>query len=247
MKSPPYTSHPRKSTSPHTLHATATTSPRPGSHPRPASQLLQAVPTSTQMSPTARTASPHVADLAMAPAPLGTRKLGAGSASNSPTPYSRENNNNNRSASTSPSDDRKRYQFDAPNDDDVATPTQSGAAAAAAASSRPQSVWMDDPAMDPAVRLEEYEWAELEAQFERRMEAMRAVEEGVWEEWRGWGEIFGAWASTISVHDEDRASKRLRTRIAFTQGSEGDLEGKRQHYIKVVQAFESALALLGNG
>ena len=101
--------------------------------------------------------------------------------------------------------------------------------------------------MDPSVRLEVYEWAELETQFARRMEAMRVVEEGVWEEWRGWGEIFGAWASTISVHDEERASKRLRTRIAYTQGSEEGLEAKRMHYIKVVKAFESALALLGGG
>ena len=102
-----------------------------------------------------------------------------------------------------------------------------------------------DPAMDPQVRLEEYDWAELEEQFTKRMEAFKAVEEGIWEEWKGWGELFGAWASTISVHDEERASKRLRTRIAFTQGSEEKLEQKRQHYVKVVQAFEAALALMG--
>lgn len=102
-----------------------------------------------------------------------------------------------------------------------------------------------DPAMDPQVRLEEYNWAELEEQFQKRMEAFKAVEQGIWEEWKGWGELFGAWASTISVHDEERASKRLRTRIAFTQASEESLEQKRQHYIKVVQAFEAALALMG--
>ena len=83
--------------------------------------------------------------------------------------------------------------------------------------------------MDPSVRLEEYDWAELETQFAKRMEAFRTVEEGIWEEWRGWGEIFGAWASTISVHDEERASKRLRTRIAFTQNCEEGLEAKRMH------------------
>ena len=102
-----------------------------------------------------------------------------------------------------------------------------------------------DPAMDPQVRLEEYDWNELEEQFTKRMEAFKAVEDGIWEEWKGWGELFKAWASTISVHDEERASKRLRTRIAFTQGSEENLEQKRQHYIKVVQAFEAALALMG--
>lgn len=106
---------------------------------------------------------------------------------------------------------------------------------------------MDDPALDPSVRLENYEWDELTAQFERRMEAMRVVEEGIWDEWRGWGDMFGAWASTISLHDEERASKRLRTRVAFTQGAEESLESKRMHYIKVVQAFESAMALLGPG
>lgn len=95
------------------------------------------------------------------------------------------------------------------------------------------------------MRLESYDWPDLESQFARRMEAMRTVEEDIWEEWRSWGEIFGAWASTISVHDEERAGKRLRTRIAYTQGSEEGLESKRCHYIKVVQAFESALALLG--
>ena len=95
------------------------------------------------------------------------------------------------------------------------------------------------------MRLEEYDWLELEEQFMKRMEAFKAVEDGIWEEWKGWGELFKAWASTISVHDEERASKRLRTRIAFTQGSEENLEQKRQHYIKVVQAFEAALALMG--
>ena len=99
--------------------------------------------------------------------------------------------------------------------------------------------------MDPQVRLEDYDWAELEEQFAKRMEAFRAVEDGIWEEWKGWGELFGAWANTIKVHDEERAAKRLRTRIAFTQGSEENLEAKRQHYIKVVQAFEAALALMG--
>lgn len=107
--------------------------------------------------------------------------------------------------------------------------------------------YVDNPAMDPQVRLEEYDWEELEEQFSKRMEAFKAVEENIWQEWRDWGEVFKAWASTISVHDEDRASKRLRTRIAYTQNSEEALEAKRQHYIKVVQAFESALALLGDG
>ncbi len=83
--------------------------------------------------------------------------------------------------------------------------------------------------MDPSVRLEEYDWADLESQFTKRMEAFRAVEEGIWEEWRGWGEVFGAWAGTISGYDEERARKRLRTRVEYTRGREEGLEAKRMH------------------
>ena len=196
-----------------------------------------------------RTHSPHIADQAMAPAPLRKPLRGGGdhSATSSPTPYHPANN---PSVTTSPQSDKasgnNRYQFDnngtAIDLSDALSPSGGNGT-----NSARQSAWIDDPALDPSVRLEEYEWAELSQQFERRMEAMRVVEEGIWEEWRGWGEILGAWASTISVHDEERANKRLRTRVAFTQGAEESLEAKRQHYIKVVQAFESALALLGNG
>ena len=49
--------------------------------------------------------------------------------------------------------------------------------------------YVGDPAMDPQVKLEEYEWKGLEEQFAKRMEGFRAVEEGIWEEWRGWGEV----------------------------------------------------------
>ena len=40
------------------------------------------------------------------------------------------------------------------------------------------------------MRLEEYDWPELESQFAARMAAFKAVEEGIWEEWREWGEVF---------------------------------------------------------
>ena len=43
--------------------------------------------------------------------------------------------------------------------------------------------------MDPQVRLEEYDWEELEEQFSKRMEAFKAVEENIWQEWRDWGEV----------------------------------------------------------
>ena len=49
--------------------------------------------------------------------------------------------------------------------------------------------YVDNPAMDPQVRLEEYDWEELEQQFSKRMEAFKAAEENIWQEWRDWGEV----------------------------------------------------------
>jgi len=46
-----------------------------------------------------------------------------------------------------------------------------------------------DLEMDPQVKLEDYDWAELEEQFAKRMEAFKAEEEGIWEEWKAWGEV----------------------------------------------------------
>jgi hypothetical protein len=74
--------------------------------------------------------------------------------------------------------------------------------------------------------------------------------------------VFEAWATTTMNHETERAHKRLRTRIQHVRGSEAQLEQKREHCtsrpvwqeawpiltfgtdVKVVKAFQSALALL---
>lgn len=186
------------------------------------------------MSPTSpitqRTRSPHIVNQAMAPQPLQRKPVHD---DNNLSPTSTLTNNHDHPSNMLLNATKYTFDNDNDNENDNSSPAPSARAS------------YIDPAMDPQVRLEDYDWAELEAQFQKRMDAFRAVEEGIWEEWKGWGELFGAWASTISVHDEERAAKRLRTRIAFTQASEEGLELKRQHYIKVVQAFEAALALMG--
>ena len=67
-----------------------------------------------------------------------------------------------------------RYQFN----DDQLSPSASV-----------RNSYVDNPAMDPQVRLEEYDWEELEEQFSKRMEAFKAVEQNIWQEWREWGEV----------------------------------------------------------
>ncbi|KAL8708316.1 MAG: hypothetical protein Q9220_006791 [cf. Caloplaca sp. 1 TL-2023] len=101
--------------------------------------------------------------------------------------------------------------------------------------------------IDPKATLEPYQWDELEERFVRKMEECGKREEEIEMEFREWCLVFQAWASTTREHEEERLHKRLRTRMAWVQNSENTLEEKRQHYIKVVQAFESALALLSGG
>ncbi|KAL8971641.1 MAG: hypothetical protein Q9197_003166 [Variospora fuerteventurae] len=102
----------------------------------------------------------------------------------------------------------------------------------------------EETVMDPKEPLEPYGWDDLEARFLKKMEECQVSEGEIEKEFREWIEVFQAWASTTREHEEERAHKRLRTRMAWVQNSEQSLEEKRLHYIKVVQAFESALALL---
>ncbi|BCS21382.1 uncharacterized protein APUU_21814A [Aspergillus puulaauensis] len=59
-------------------------------------------------------------------------------------------------------------------------------------------------------------------------------------------QVFTAWSQTTVEHDETRALKRFRTQMHHVQNSEETLEKKRKHYLDVVKAFESALALLND-
>ncbi|KAL8826745.1 MAG: hypothetical protein Q9191_003613, partial [Dirinaria sp. TL-2023a] len=56
--------------------------------------------------------------------------------------------------------------------------------------------------------LEEYSWAELEERFAARMEECGLKEVEIWKEFQEWLEVFKAWTSVTSVHEEERASKR---------------------------------------
>lgn len=97
---------------------------------------------------------------------------------------------------------------------------------------------------NPQEPIEEFDWDGLEERFWAKMEECKKVEEGLMEEFGELIEVFNAWTTAGAVGEEERAGKRLRTRMAFVQQKEESLEEKRIHYTKVVKAFESALALL---
>ncbi|KAL9037506.1 MAG: hypothetical protein Q9214_005673 [Letrouitia sp. 1 TL-2023] len=98
---------------------------------------------------------------------------------------------------------------------------------------------------DPRQETDPFDWTDLESRFRVQMDACTKEEEAIGQEWKEWAKVFEAWASVPRTHEETRAHKRLKTRISSAQSRERELQEKQQHYKRVLQAFESALALLG--
>ncbi|KZF26114.1 hypothetical protein L228DRAFT_242522 [Xylona heveae TC161] len=109
-----------------------------------------------------------------------------------------------------------------------------------------------DPLTDPGSVAEEkpsdpigsHDWEELEKRYHEEIKKWEGKEHEIHIQFNQLMTVFAEWAQTVSVHDNDRSYKRLKTRVGYVQRAERSLEEKRQHYIKVVKAFENALALL---
>jgi len=87
-------------------------------------------------------------------------------------------------------------------------------------------------------------WEQLQERFVEEMDERSRVETTLQKAAADLLEIFIIWSQTTVFRDEDRAYKRFKTRMNYVQSSEARLETKRKHYVNVVKAFESALALL---
>ncbi|KAI9367818.1 hypothetical protein BJX61DRAFT_526730 [Aspergillus egyptiacus] len=95
-------------------------------------------------------------------------------------------------------------------------------------------------------KVKDYDWSELESNYIRLMEEHEKSEEELRGHITKLLQVFTVWSQTTVTHDETRALKRFRTQMQHVQNSEESLEKKRSHYIDVVKAFESALALLND-
>ncbi|GJN70367.1 hypothetical protein PLICBS_004422 [Purpureocillium lilacinum] len=89
-----------------------------------------------------------------------------------------------------------------------------------------------------------FDWDDFEARYEAALREADENEREILKEADSLSKYFRAWAAAASVHDDERAIKRLRTRQRFVNLSEEKAAQKQQHYEEVVKAFESALALL---
>ncbi|KAJ4165024.1 hypothetical protein LMH87_006673 [Akanthomyces muscarius] len=108
----------------------------------------------------------------------------------------------------------------------------------------PQHQLPDPPSPEALEELQAFDWEDFEARYEAALLRASEEEKAILKEAESLSKYFQAWAAAASSHDDARAVKRLQTRQRFVNLSEEKLSQKQQHYVEVVRAFESALALL---
>ncbi|KAK0656549.1 hypothetical protein B0T16DRAFT_452107 [Cercophora newfieldiana] len=92
--------------------------------------------------------------------------------------------------------------------------------------------------------LAPFNWEEFEERFEEALTKANNDEKALLDEFEELIKYFNVWASAASVHDSERAVKRLQTRERYVKIAEQSLLQKKKHLTEVVRAFQSALALL---
>ncbi|KIW23311.1 uncharacterized protein PV07_11520 [Cladophialophora immunda] len=97
---------------------------------------------------------------------------------------------------------------------------------------------------DTSVDLDPMDWDDLEARYKREVQPCIAAEREIMDEFNARFMQFALYMQVSNDHESDRAIKRLRTRIALAQNSEKLLAQKQAHHAKVLEAFQSAMALL---
>ncbi|KAG4440983.1 hypothetical protein IFR05_003547 [Cadophora sp. M221] len=89
-----------------------------------------------------------------------------------------------------------------------------------------------------------FEWSDFEHRYTENLRNKFEEECNIIAEFDEWAAGFISWAQAGVEHDNGRMSKRLRTRIEFTQQQENSLGDKKKHYVGVVAAFQTAMDML---
>ncbi|KAF2751009.1 hypothetical protein M011DRAFT_464799 [Sporormia fimetaria CBS 119925] len=101
-----------------------------------------------------------------------------------------------------------------------------------------------DSQADPGTQISDFNWDGLAERYHDAMRECSNNEAELTSEFERLMAFFRIWANAGHMHEIERTFSRLRTRTLHVQHSESELEQKRLHYIRVVQAFQSALQLL---
>ncbi|KAF2857043.1 hypothetical protein K470DRAFT_224082 [Piedraia hortae CBS 480.64] len=98
---------------------------------------------------------------------------------------------------------------------------------------------------DDPTDLPPFDWDDLRRRFAAAMQDAEDREGKLMNELNELFAYFAVWAGSARGHEAHRGVRRLNTQMRFVQNEEEELGRKRDHYIKVVEAFKSALELLG--
>ncbi|KAI5273339.1 hypothetical protein E4T47_03413 [Aureobasidium subglaciale] len=112
--------------------------------------------------------------------------------------------------------------------------------------SPPPDASEEEDNIDPRDELSPFDWQALNSEYLETMAQCKMNEDKHLEEFASLSRFFGVWAGTISGHEQERSHTRLRTQSTLAKYHEGELEKRRKHYVNVVEAFRSALHMLGN-
>ncbi|KAF2400203.1 hypothetical protein EJ06DRAFT_530189 [Trichodelitschia bisporula] len=102
----------------------------------------------------------------------------------------------------------------------------------------------NDDTKDPRAPISAYDWEDVQQRVENDLKKRLQEQENVNKELEELMAYYMLWMKTISEHETERTHKRIRTRMHHIQSSEKALEQKREHYTRVINAFESALQLV---
>ncbi|CAO2656698.1 Nn.00g055010.m01.CDS01 [Neocucurbitaria sp. VM-36] len=103
---------------------------------------------------------------------------------------------------------------------------------------------LEEEENDPADKIVDFDWNDLHERYHEAVNKCHGHETELMQEWESLMTFFRIWAESGHGHETGRTYARLRTRMAYVQHSEANLEQTRSHYVNVVRAFESALNLL---
>ncbi|KAJ5915357.1 hypothetical protein N7466_011290 [Penicillium verhagenii] len=130
-----------------------------------------------------------------------------------------------------------------------------GPASRPSATEGPQQTCSPEP-VEPVLEMEEMlvarltqgldhcDWDQLQEKYTYAMDEHSRVEENFRVQTTKLLDAFTSWSQTAVLKDEQRALKRFKTQMEHVQNSEVNVENKKKHYMEVVKAFQSALALL---
>ncbi|QDS68296.1 hypothetical protein FKW77_010660 [Venturia effusa] len=102
----------------------------------------------------------------------------------------------------------------------------------------------DEMDIDPKEEIQMFDWENLQQRYHQMIEEQGLAEDQLEEEFSKLINFFTIWLETTRSHEVDRSFKRLKTRVHHVRASEEQFEERRMHYLNVVAAFKSALALL---